>query len=165
MEAMVNLNAVEQRVVGALMEKEMTTPEYYPLSLNALINACNQKSSREPVMELGETDVRTALFDLEQMQLQLRLRAEHLTARDSKYQLVSDLPSRTRHRYLEPLLHATSDKDCSLPASHEFGSALPDIPPMSSLRHARMHASTRAPGRPGEWGPPMRDFVRPRPIT
>ena len=52
-------------MLGALMEKEITTPEYYPLSLNALVNACNQKSSRDPVMELGEADVRTALFDLE----------------------------------------------------------------------------------------------------
>ena len=51
------------------MEKEMTTPEYYPLSLNATMNACNQKSSREPVMELGEGDVRTALYELEQMGL------------------------------------------------------------------------------------------------
>ena len=63
------LNAVEARVVGALMEKEITTPEYYPLSLNATMNACNQKSSREPVMDLGEADVRTALFELEQMGL------------------------------------------------------------------------------------------------
>jgi uncharacterized protein YceH (UPF0502 family) len=63
---MVQLNVVEARVVGALMEKEITTPEYYPLSLNATMNACNQKSSREPVMELGEADVRTALFELEQ---------------------------------------------------------------------------------------------------
>jgi len=66
---MVMLNVVEARVVGALMEKEIATPEYYPLSLNATVNACNQKSSREPVMELGEGDVRTALFDLEQMGL------------------------------------------------------------------------------------------------
>ena len=66
---MVTLSVVEARVVGSLMEKEMTTPEYYPLSLNAAMNACNQKSSREPVMELGEADVRTALFDLEQMGL------------------------------------------------------------------------------------------------
>ena len=66
---MIQLNATEQRVVGALMEKEMTTPEYYPLSLNALVNACNQKSSRDPVMELSEPDVRTALFDLEQLNL------------------------------------------------------------------------------------------------
>jgi uncharacterized protein len=62
---MVELKAVEARVLGSLMEKEITTPEYYPLSLNALVNACNQKSSRDPVMELGEADVRTALFDLE----------------------------------------------------------------------------------------------------
>jgi len=63
---MVELNAVEARVLGSLMEKEVTTPENYPLSLNALVNACNQKSSREPVMELRESDVRTALFDMEQ---------------------------------------------------------------------------------------------------
>jgi len=55
--------------VGSLMEKEITTPEYYPLSLNATLNACNQKSSREPVMELGEGDVRAALFELTQMGL------------------------------------------------------------------------------------------------
>jgi len=63
---MVELNAVEARVLGSLMEKEVTTPENYPLSLNALVNACNQKSSREPVMELREADVRTALFEMEQ---------------------------------------------------------------------------------------------------
>ena len=63
---MVELNAVEARVLGSLMEKEVTTPENYPLSMNALVNACNQKSSREPVMELRESDVRTALFDMEQ---------------------------------------------------------------------------------------------------
>jgi len=66
---MVQLNVVEARVVGSLMEKEITTPEYYPLSLNATLNACNQKSSREPVMELGEADVRTSLFELTQMGL------------------------------------------------------------------------------------------------
>jgi len=63
---MVELSAVEARVLGSLMEKEVVTPENYPLSLNALVNACNQKSSREPVMELREADVRTALFDMEQ---------------------------------------------------------------------------------------------------
>lgn len=62
---MVEWNAVEARVVGCLIEKEITTPEYYPLSLNALVNACNQKSSREPLMTLGEAEVRTALFELE----------------------------------------------------------------------------------------------------
>jgi hypothetical protein len=64
---MLTLNVAEARVLGALIEKGITTPEYYPLSLNALVNACNQRSSRDPVMELSEADVRTALFDLEQM--------------------------------------------------------------------------------------------------
>jgi len=55
------LNEAEARVLGALMEKEATTPDYYPLSLNALVNACNQKSNREPVMDLDEGAVREAL--------------------------------------------------------------------------------------------------------
>ena len=59
------LNEVECRVLGALVEKEITTPEYYPLSLNALVNACNQKSNREPVMNLDETAVRQALHSLD----------------------------------------------------------------------------------------------------
>jgi uncharacterized protein YceH (UPF0502 family) len=59
------LNAIEARVLGALVEKEITTPEYYPLSLNALVNACNQKNNREPVMSLDEDAVRQALRGLE----------------------------------------------------------------------------------------------------
>lgn len=59
------LSAAEARVLGSLMEKEATTPEYYPLSLNALQNACNQKSNREPVMSLDEDDVRQAMHGLE----------------------------------------------------------------------------------------------------
>ncbi len=58
------LNDVEVRVLGALVEKEITTPDYYPLSLNALINACNQKSNRYPVMNLDENAVRDALESL-----------------------------------------------------------------------------------------------------
>lgn len=59
------LNDVECRVLGSLVEKEIATPEYYPLSLNALINACNQKSNREPVMTLDESVVRQALHSLD----------------------------------------------------------------------------------------------------
>ncbi|MDX2268970.1 MAG: YceH family protein [Bryobacter sp.] len=55
------LNAIEQRVLGALIEKEMATPDYYPLSLNALVNACNQKNNREPVLSLTESDVLGAI--------------------------------------------------------------------------------------------------------
>ncbi len=63
------LNPVEARVLGAMIEKEATTPEYYPLSLNALVNACNQKSNREPVMELDDETVRTALESLREKRL------------------------------------------------------------------------------------------------
>jgi uncharacterized protein YceH (UPF0502 family) len=58
------LTPVEARVLGCLIEKEVTTPDYYPLSLNALQNAANQKSNREPVMELDEEAVRRALHSL-----------------------------------------------------------------------------------------------------
>jgi uncharacterized protein YceH (UPF0502 family) len=64
-----SLNEVEARVLGALVEKESTTPEYYPLSLNALVNACNQKSNREPVMTVDEDAVRTAIRSLNDLGL------------------------------------------------------------------------------------------------
>ncbi|HWR15313.1 MAG TPA: YceH family protein [Terriglobales bacterium] len=60
---------VEIRVLGSLMEKDITTPDYYPLSLNALVNACNQKSNREPVMELDDNSVRDALSSLAEKRL------------------------------------------------------------------------------------------------
>jgi uncharacterized protein len=58
------LTPVEARVLGSLVEKEITTPEYYPLSLNALANACNQKNNREPVTNLDEDQIRQALHGL-----------------------------------------------------------------------------------------------------
>ena len=61
----ITLNEVECRILGSLIEKEVTTPEYYPLSVNALVNACNQKSNRDPVMNLEEAVVHKALRSLE----------------------------------------------------------------------------------------------------
>ena len=58
------LTETEARVLGSLIEKEITTPDYYPLSLNALVNACNQKSNRDPIMNLNEGAVREALDSL-----------------------------------------------------------------------------------------------------
>jgi uncharacterized protein len=58
------LTSVETRVLGSLIEKDITTPDYYPLSLNALTNACNQKNNRDPVMSLEEDAVRHALRTL-----------------------------------------------------------------------------------------------------
>src|SRR5262244_4654384 len=63
------LSEAEVRVLGALVEKETTTPDYYPLSLNALVNACNQKSNRDPVMTLDEDAVRQALRSLSEQAL------------------------------------------------------------------------------------------------
>jgi hypothetical protein len=68
------LTTAQARVLGALVEKEVTTPDYYPLSLNALINACNQRSNREPVMDLDEEAVRRALHGLEDKRLAGRAR-------------------------------------------------------------------------------------------
>jgi uncharacterized protein YceH (UPF0502 family) len=71
----IKLTAAEARLMGALVEKEVTTPEYYPLTLNALINASNQRSNREPVMALDEDDARQALHGLENKGLAGRARS------------------------------------------------------------------------------------------
>ena len=65
------LTALEARVIGALIEKEITTPDQYPLSLNALTNACNQKTNRDPVLELDERAVQDALDGLSRRHLTL----------------------------------------------------------------------------------------------
>ena len=70
------LDAAELRVLGALMEKEATTPDYYPMSLNALVNACNQKSNREPVVNFDEETVETALHELRAKGLTSRITGE-----------------------------------------------------------------------------------------
>lgn len=63
------LSDVEVRVLGALIEKDITTPDYYPLSLNALVNACSQKNNRDPVMTLDEDAVRASLESLQRQRL------------------------------------------------------------------------------------------------
>src|SRR5579862_3058605 len=67
------LHPTEVRVLGALLEKDQTTPEYYPLTLNALVNACNQKSSREPIVNYNEETVTEALASLQHRGLALRI--------------------------------------------------------------------------------------------
>jgi uncharacterized protein len=63
------LSNTEVRVLGSLIEKDITTPDYYPLSLNALVNACNQKNNRDPVMTLDEDTLRQALSALQEKRL------------------------------------------------------------------------------------------------
>src|SRR6266498_2681848 len=67
------LDAAELRVLGALIEKEKTTPEYYPLTLNALVNACNQKSNRDPVVNYDDDTVSAALELLRERRLSLTI--------------------------------------------------------------------------------------------
>ena len=78
------LSEIETRVLGSLVEKELTTPEYYPLSLNALVNACNQKSNRDPVMNLDEESAREALRTLDKKGLAGA--ADNMASRVSKYE-------------------------------------------------------------------------------
>lgn len=77
------LSANQQRVIGCLLEKQSTTPEHYPLSLNALTNACNQKSNRDPVLSLSESEVQSALDEL--VSLRLVTLDEGLSGRVNKY--------------------------------------------------------------------------------
>src|SRR5262249_24163124 len=63
------LSEIEGRILGSLNEKDITTPDYYPLSLNALVNACNQKNNRDPVMNLDEESVRQALACLQEKRM------------------------------------------------------------------------------------------------
>ena len=85
------LDAVQVRVLGALMEKEIATPEGYPLSLNSLVLACNQRSSRDPVMELVESEVRQALHTLEDMELTAPVRDSRVAKYEHRIRTVLNL--------------------------------------------------------------------------
>ncbi len=78
------LNPIEERVLGCLIEKEIATPEYYPLTLNALTNACNQKSNRHPVMALDELTVEHVLDKL-RMDHKLAMEVSSTGSRSLKY--------------------------------------------------------------------------------
>jgi uncharacterized protein YceH (UPF0502 family) len=75
------LDAAETRVLGALLEKEITTPDYYPLSTNALVNACNQKSNREPVVAYDDGTVEEALQNLRDKGLAMRVTGDGRVAK------------------------------------------------------------------------------------
>ncbi len=78
------LSAIEARVIGSLIEKELATPEYYPLTINALVNACNQKSNREPVMNLTQRQVEDSLYELKEKRLVWKM--DLAGSRVSKYE-------------------------------------------------------------------------------
>lgn len=85
------LSLTQLRVLGALIEKEITTPEYYPLSLNALINACNQRSSRDPILDLFQNDVLSALDGLEALYLTASVHDARVTKYEHRVRTVLSL--------------------------------------------------------------------------
>src|SRR5664279_3886813 len=85
------LDPIQIRVLGALIEKEIATPENYPLSLNALLAACNQRSSRDPVMDLAEDQVRQALHTLEDMGLTSVVRESRVAKYEHRIRTVLNL--------------------------------------------------------------------------
>lgn len=85
------LDPIQLRVLGALIEKEIATPENYPLSLNALVNACNQRSSRDPVLNLTEEEVRQAIHSLEELQLTAPVRDSRVPKYEHRIRTVLNL--------------------------------------------------------------------------
>jgi uncharacterized protein len=85
------LDPIQLRVLGSLIEKEITTPENYPLSLNALVNACNQRSSRDPVLDLTEDQVRQALHSLEDLGLTTPVRDSRVPKYEHRIRTVLNL--------------------------------------------------------------------------
>jgi uncharacterized protein YceH (UPF0502 family) len=85
------LDPIQLRVLGSLVEKEITTPENYPLSLNALVNACNQRSSRDPVLDLTEDQVRQALHTLEDLTLVTPVRDSRVPKYEHRIRTVLNL--------------------------------------------------------------------------
>ena len=85
------LDPIQLRVLGSLIEKEIATPENYPLSLNALVNACNQRSSRDPVLDLTEDEVRQALHSLEDLALVSSVRDSRVPKYEHRIRTVLNL--------------------------------------------------------------------------
>jgi uncharacterized protein YceH (UPF0502 family) len=96
----IRLSAVEARIIGSLIEKQITTPDQYPLSLNALVAACNQKSNRDPAMQLGEQEVRDAVDGLARRHLVLE--KSGFGSRVPKYQHIFCNTEFGSHRFSPP---------------------------------------------------------------
>ena len=100
----IRLSAIEARIIGSLIEKQITTPDQYPLSLNALVNACNQKSNREPLMQLDEPTVK---FVVDGLATPPHGRGE-IRIRQPRAEVSADL---LQHRVRQPQVHAAGNRD------------------------------------------------------
>ena len=155
-----NLTPVEVRVLGALIEKDLTTPEYYPLSLNALVNACNQKSSRDPVVAYDEGTVEDAVESLREKGF-ARVITSSAGSRVAKYghrlsetmnlgrrelpvlcilmlrgfQTLGELRGRTERMYE---FSDTDEVERVLHAMEKFATKLPHLPGTKEARYAHL---------------------------
>ncbi len=125
---MEKLSALEQRVVGCLIEKQVSTPDVYPLTLNSLINACNQKSNRDPVMSLSEGEVQSVLNNLGARRLVNNVAG--FNARAAKYQ----------HRFCNTEFGELHFNDGELAIICELLLRGPQTPGELRSRCARLHA-------------------------
>jgi hypothetical protein len=180
------LNEIECRVLGALVEKEIATPEYYPLSLHALVNACNQKSNRHPVMSLDEDAVRAAVESLNEKRL-----AGAISKADSRVtkfehrlqevfnfsrpeiavlcvlllrgpQTPGELRGRTeRLHHFHDLDEVHSALDHLMKREPPLAAVLPRQPGTKESRYAHLFAGEVESGQPEEAAPPAASFVSP----
>src|SRR4051812_32623395 len=96
------ITPIEARILGALVEKQLTTPEYYPLTLNALVNACNQKNNRDPVMSLDEATVTNSL--------------EHLRDRNLVYVFYGSTSRVPKYKHMLPTYYELEPAEVALMA-------------------------------------------------
>ena len=92
-----DLSLLEARVLGVLVEKERTVPDSYPLTLNALVAGCNQKSSRDPVLNAAEMDVRAAVDGLKSMVLAIERSGERVARYAHNVERMMNVPRQARH--------------------------------------------------------------------
>lgn len=125
---MVTLDALEARVLGCLIEKEATTPDVYPLSLNALVNACNQKNNRAPVMELGEREAEGALDRLRGKRLVTAFSGANARAIKYKHRFGERFPIEPRAQaMLAELMLRGPQTTAGLRGNCERMAAVPDL--------------------------------------
>ncbi|QNI37406.1 YceH family protein [Edaphobacter albus] len=149
-----SLDAVQVRVLGSLIEKEITTPENYPLSLNALVNACNQRSSRDPVLELTDDEVRQALHTLEDQGFITTVHDARVPKYEHRARTVLNL-RRDETAVICLLMLRGPQTPGELRGRSERLYAFDDISSVQSTldRLASREASTEPPASPGATGP------------
>lgn len=169
---MIELNPAELRVLGSLAEKELTTPDYYPLTLNALVNACNQKSSRDPVVTYTASEVMEVINNLINKELVLRYHKsenrvpkfkhrlrEFLQVNDAHLSLLTvlmlrgpqtpgELKSRTYRMYEFDDLAEVGERlqQLSSKAEHQYVQLLPRVPGQKEARYMHLLGGEIEPG-------------------